>query len=181
MILLMGYLMIRKQHFSDCFLFDKTSFFSGSSTRYPVLGYISRSEITGNKSKIVSKDDLSSFHRKTIMSAIEDVGLLVSLSRWQRRQLDYEALYRKFLIGAISEEMFSKLSEEFVVEKRHVSKEIMVNKIKRIEELTGFVMESDDYANFFKCPFECVLDAISQVDNDNKNILLKHNVLNFIK
>lgn len=95
-------------------------------------------------------------------SAVEqDVQVLKHVTNWQKRRLDYQALYNAFLLGAISEEDFVSDAEQFVTEIRETQPEQIVSKYEQVSRLLDFELSVADFADFMDAEPEQVRKVLS--------------------
>jgi len=93
----------------------------------------------------------------------QDISLLSRVIVWQRRTIEYNALYTAFLLDAMTEEEFEEESEKFLVRKQHVDVSKIASEISRIEKLTGLEFDTSDYAGFFSCSQENVMQGMASL------------------
>ncbi len=91
----------------------------------------------------------------------QDISLLSRVIVWQRRTIEYNALYTAFLLDAMTEEEFEEESDKFLVRKQHVDVSQIKSEISRIETLTGLEFDTSDYPGFFSCSQENVMQGMA--------------------
>jgi hypothetical protein len=99
------------------------------------------------------------------LSALNDeyqrnTELLCALIFWQKRTIDFQALHAAFLMNSISEEEFESEAEKFTVCQYEVSPQFIASIIEKLNELVGIKFDTSDYADFFHCSQQNVLDSL---------------------
>lgn len=89
-----------------------------------------------------------------------DVDVLRSVVLWQRRTIDFQAIHTAFLLDAITEDEFEEESSKFVVDLKNLDPRFIAMMIKRVDFLVGLQFDTSDYADFFQCSQENVMDGL---------------------
>lgn len=97
-----------------------------------------------------------------------DVDLLKSFAAWQKKKLDYQAVYNAYILEAISEEEFEEESAPYVVEIKEVDSAAIGKAMDELVELLPFEVSTSDFADYFECEPEDVVLAISAVSRNEK-------------
>lgn len=93
------------------------------------------------------------------------VDTLRGIVHWQKRRLDYQAIYSAYLLGAIGEKEFEEDSEEFSNEIRNISFDDLVSAISKIRRATDLDFATADFADYFSAEASSIIPAIEAVDS----------------
>jgi hypothetical protein len=102
------------------------------------------------------RDDLSAFSYRYY----QDLRLLSSVILWQKKIIDYQALYTAFLLNSLSEDEFELESEKFIVHQKDVLPEKIASDIERLDSLIGIKFDTSDYADYFQCSQQNVMAGL---------------------
>lgn len=91
----------------------------------------------------------------------QDISLLSRVIVWQRRTIEYNALYTAFLLDAMTDDEFEEEANKFLVTQQSVDASQIASEMSRIEELTELKFDTSDYADFFRCSQENVMQGMS--------------------
>ncbi|MFZ2170650.1 MAG: hypothetical protein WAW61_13565 [Methylococcaceae bacterium] len=89
-----------------------------------------------------------------------DVELLCSVIYWQKKTIDYQALYTAFLLNALSEEDFEQEAEKFTVHQKDVPPEKIASVVNQLDSLLELTFDTSDYADYFQCSQKNVIDGL---------------------
>ncbi|KVA11848.1 hypothetical protein WI41_07070 [Burkholderia latens] len=104
-----------------------------------------------------------------------EVDLLKSFAAWQKKKLDYQAVYNAYILEAISEEEFEEESTPYVVEIKEVDPLMVGRTMDELVELLPFEVSTSDFADYFECEPEDVVLAIAAGSRNEKLLsLLPH-------
>lgn len=109
------------------------------------------------------KDDLERFR----CQYAQDVKLLSSVILWQKKTIDYQALYTAFLLNSISEEIFEEEAEKFMVHQQVMLPEKIAADIDRLDSLIGVKFDTSDYADYFQCSQQNVMEALRLIPHSH--------------
>lgn len=101
-----------------------------------------------------------------------DISLLSSVIYWQKKNIDYQALYTAFLLDTLSEEDFEKEAEKFAVRQKEVQPELIAAFVERLDSLIGLKLDTSDYADYFQCSQNNVITGLSKLNNPHFSALL---------
>jgi hypothetical protein len=107
----------------------------------------------------VVRDGLNAYFDKYT----QDVELLCSVIFWQKRTIDYQALHTAFLLNSLSEDEFEQEAEKFIVHQKSVPPETIASVVERIDSLTGLKFDTSDYADYFRCSQQNVMDGLQEL------------------
>ncbi len=96
----------------------------------------------------------------------QEINLLRSVILWQRNNLDYDGVYIAFLLGCLSEEEFQEESEKFTVYEELVDPIKIAQDIQKMYSLIGVDFDTSDYAAYFKCSQENVMEGLKLLKNN---------------
>jgi hypothetical protein len=103
---------------------------------------------------------------------VSDIGLLRSVIFWQKRTIDYQALHTAFLLNAMSEEDFELESQKFVAHQKAIDAHEIATTVERLDHLVGMHLDTSDYADYFQCTQENVLDGLRHLPHSKFLALL---------
>ncbi|MFS8973845.1 hypothetical protein PO002_04925 [Cupriavidus necator] len=92
-----------------------------------------------------------------------DVAALKRVTRWQKRRLDYQALYNAYVLGAVSEDDFLKDAEEFSSDIKEVSEAQIAENISHLSRLLDFELTASDYADFMDTETYIVQQVVAKL------------------
>lgn len=108
------------------------------------------------------RDGLDTYHNQHK----QDINLLRSVIFWLRNNLDYDGVYTAFLLGCLSEEEFEEESEKFTVYEEFVDPIKIAQDIQKMYSLIGVDFDTSDYAGYFKCSQENVMEGLKLLKNN---------------
>lgn len=114
------------------------------------------------------KDNLERFR----CQYTQDVKLLSSVILWQKKTIDYQALYTAFLLNSVSEEVFEEEAEKFMVHQQVVLPEKIAADISRLDALVGVKFDTSDYADYFQCSQQNMMEALRLIPHSHFVALL---------
>jgi hypothetical protein len=97
----------------------------------------------------------------------QDVKLLCSVILWQKKTIDYQALYTAFLLNSLSEEEFEEEAEKFTVHQNDVLPEKIASDIERLDSLIGIKFDTSDYADYFQCSQQNVMAGLRLIPHSH--------------
>lgn len=97
----------------------------------------------------------------------QDIGLLRSVILWQKRTIDYQALYTALLLNSLSDEEFEEESEKFTVHQKNVEPEKIASDVERLYSLIGINFDTSDYADFFQCDQQNVMNGLNLIQHSS--------------
>ena len=106
----------------------------------------------------------------------QNIELLRSVIFWQKRTIDYQALYTAFLLESISEEDFETESDKFMIHYNRVEPEHIAHDIDKMDSLIGIDFDTSDYSDFFQCDQENVMEGLKLLPSENFKVMLPDSV-----
>jgi hypothetical protein len=97
----------------------------------------------------------------------QDVELLCSIILWQKKTIDYQALYTAFLLNSLSEEEFEEEAEKFTVHHNDVPPEKIAFEVERLDSLIGIKFDTSDYADYFQCSQQNVMAGLRLIPHSH--------------
>jgi len=117
--------------------------------------------VTSTNTQII-RDGLNAYHGQHE----QDINLLRSVIFWLRNNLNYDGVYTAFLLGCLSEEEFEEESEKFTVYEEFVDPIKIAQDIQKMYSLIGVDFDTSDYAGYFKCSQENVMEGLKLLKNN---------------
>jgi hypothetical protein len=93
-----------------------------------------------------------------------DIFELKSVTKWQKKCLDYQSVYNAYLLGSLTEEEFETDSDEYTSDIREISTEEILATINRLNKLLDFKLTASDFASYLQTDTSVVSDAIESIN-----------------
>ena len=150
-------------------------FFQGSSDvdqllRLQIDGRSKTTRITSTSTQIV-QDGMNTY----FVQYNQNIELLRSVIFWQKRTIDYQALHTAFLMDCLSEDDFEQEAEKFTIYQEDVPPEKIACDVERLYSLIGIDFDTSDYAGFFQCNQQNVMDGLRRLSNPRFIAMLPEN------
>jgi hypothetical protein len=104
-----------------------------------------------------------------------DIQALKLVTNWQRKYINYQAVYSAYLIGALTEEEFAADSEEFISESKSVAPETIAPLIVRFNALLDFKLNDNEIAEYLEVDYESVSQAMDLISSSDLDDLMNDN------
>lgn len=93
----------------------------------------------------------------------KDISVLKEVVNWQRKQIDYNAVYNAYLLGAIDDDQFDADSEEFIVDFKRCDPVAVEEKLARLNRLLDIKLTGSDVSSLFAVPEDEALKIANNV------------------
>lgn len=110
-----------------------------------------------------------SYFRQKQLSYDEDIEILKKITEWQHRNIEYQATYSAYLLGAIDEAEFEIDSQEYVSEIKEIPPEQIAPTIEKIVSLLSFQLSPSELAEYFEVDLNTINQALSQLPSIELN------------
>lgn len=94
-----------------------------------------------------------------------DIFELKSVTKWQKKCLDYQSVYNAYLLGAISEDEFEHDSDEYTSDLRSLAQDEIISTVERLNKLLDFKLTIDDIASYLQTEPSAIAEAIYVLKN----------------
>lgn len=105
-----------------------------------------------------------------MQSKNQEMQTLKRVVHWQHKLLDYNSHYCAFLLGQVNEDEFEDIAESFSYETRDLNPVLLTPMIEQVYKLTEIEYTPSDFAGFFECRTENVVDALKPLALANKKL-----------
>lgn len=102
----------------------------------------------------------------------KNTELLRSVIYWQKRTIDYQALYAAFLLDSLSEEDFEHEAEKFTIHQKRILPEKIAFDIEQLDSLIEIKFDTSDYSDYFKCSQENVMEGLRLLSSEHFSAML---------
>jgi hypothetical protein len=103
---------------------------------------------------------------------LQNTELLCSVIYWQKRTIDYQALYAAFLLDSLSEEDFEQEAEKFTIHQKRILPEKIAFDIEQLDSLIGIKFDTSDYSDYFQCSQENVMEGLRLLPSKHFSAML---------
>ena len=102
----------------------------------------------------------------------QNTELLRSVIYWQKRTIDYQALYAAFLLDSLSEEDFEQEAYKFTIHLKRIPPEKIAFDIEQLDSLIGIKFDTSDYSDYFQCSQENVMEGLRLLSSEHFSAML---------
>lgn len=101
----------------------------------------------------------------------EERDVFIKTIKWQKHLLDYNSYYTSFLLGAINEKEFIKISKNYIIKhENYADIKALSNSIFILINFTKLSFLTQELSNIFQCKEENILKAMNLISKEEKDI-----------
>jgi hypothetical protein len=97
-----------------------------------------------------------------------DIDALKIVVNFQRKYINYQALYNAFLLGTLSEDEFDKEADGYIAEERAIAPEVLAPIIERLHRLLDFTLSDREIAEYLEVDRNSMSQAFSLIHRGSK-------------
>lgn len=99
----------------------------------------------------------------------EDRDVFIKTVKWQKHTLDYNSHYTAFLLGAINEKEFLKISKDYIIKhESYTDIKTLSNNIFILINATKLSFLTQELSNIFQCKEDDVSEAMNLIIKEEK-------------
>jgi hypothetical protein len=102
-----------------------------------------------------------------------DIEALKIVANWQRKYINYQAVYSAYLIGAINEQQFEAEAEEYVSGAARIEPKLIAPLISRLHRLLDFKLNDNEIAEYLEVDLDSVTKALDLLAAEKSNEKLR--------
>lgn len=118
--------------------------------------------VTSTRTEIV-RDSINAY----ITQNFQDIDLLKSVVYWQKKTIDFQALHTALLLNSLSDEDFEEEAKKFTVHLSYVDPQMIASHVDRLHSLLNLNFDTSDYADYFQCTQENIMDGLRRLTSEN--------------
>lgn len=120
---------------------------------------------------IASTSTFTRFFTKFFNLIKEEKDVFIKTIKWQKHMHDYNSYYNSFLLGAINEKEFLKISKNYIIKhENYTDIKTLSNNIFILIDATKLSFLTQELSNIFQCKEDNILKAMNLISKEEKDL-----------